>query len=170
MSRPVPKVHSLFDPPDDPGIEFGTWEDVVDPKSGKPVTDKDGVIQQKFVPEKHLTQQEFKDECDINRIMAQALQKGMIPVTDNLARYGDFSEVGEYQDAQNLRLRAEAQFAALPAKLRDRLQNDPARFLEWIAKPENLDEALEFGLLSDEESKRIINERSKVIEKPAEKT
>ena len=46
------------------------------------------------------THQEFVDECDVNRIMARALKTGMIPTRSDMSRYGDFSSVGDFREAQ----------------------------------------------------------------------
>lgn len=95
------------------------------------------------------TKQEFKDECDINRIMARALRSGQFPPAVSVGRYGDFSEVGDYQEALARVEYAREQFAGLPAKTREKFGNDPARFLEAVPKMSR-EEALELGLLKDE--------------------
>lgn len=96
-----------------------------------------------------LTKQEFKDECDINRIMARALRHGVLPQQPG-ALYGDFSEVGDYQEAQNIILHAQQQFAALPSKVRERFDNDPANMLRFVSDPKNKEEGRKLGLYNPE--------------------
>lgn len=82
------------------------------------------------------TTQENKDECDINQIMAR-WQRNQPPthIKTSSPQYGDFSSVGEYQDAI-LRVQAvSAHFATLPARVRDACGNDPARYLEVVGDP-----------------------------------
>ena len=43
-------------------------------------------------------------------------------------------------------IRAAEAFAAMPADVRDRFQNDPGRFLEFANDASNYDEALKMGL------------------------
>lgn len=96
------------------------------------------------------TQQQFKDECDLNVLMARYVKTGTLPQSTRSALYGDFSDVGDYQSAQDTILRAQQQFAALPSKVRDRFKNNPAEMLSFVANPANLDEAATLGLLSEE--------------------
>lgn len=107
-------------------------------------------------PAEGMTHQEFKDECDINQIMARSLRSGTFPPAVAVGRYGDFSEAGDFQEAQELLARSEGQFAGLPAKVRERFKNDPAQFLNWVERVENLDEAQELGLLSEEAERRHV--------------
>lgn len=99
---------------------------------------------------KSIAVQSEKENCDINRIMAKYLKTGTLPANVATARYGDFSEAGDYQAAQDILLVAREQFAALPSKVRDRFRNDPRLFLEFVHNKDNFDEALSLGLLSAE--------------------
>lgn len=97
--------------------------------------------------DKGLTKQSHKDECDINKITRAYEKTGILPelIREN-PRYGDFSEVPDYQDALNVVLHAEAQFGALDAHIRARFANDPAQFLEFATNPDNLEELTRLGL------------------------
>lgn len=93
------------------------------------------------------TLQAFKAECDINRIMKRYQQTGVIDhVNRAQPRFGDV-ELYSFQDALNIVIEAEARFAALPAEVRDRFGNDPGRLLDFVSKPENVQEAVKLGLL-----------------------
>lgn len=94
-----------------------------------------------------MTQQHFKDECDINKILAKYAKTGQLP--DMIKKnpiYGDFAESVDYHEAMNTMLLAQEQFANLPAEVRKRFQNEPQEFLEFANNPENLHEMVKLGL------------------------
>ncbi len=95
-----------------------------------------------------LTIQSAKDECDVNRIMARWRATGDVSHL-NLTKptYGDYSTADDYLSAQLTVDDARASFAALPAAVRDRMQNDPAELLSFVADPANSEEALALGLV-----------------------
>lgn len=98
-------------------------------------------------PEVSRTHQSFKDECDINTIVKQAISTGRLPdlIKENPS-YGDFSSPLSYHDAMNVVAMANEQFAALPSHTRARFENDPEKFLAFTADPENLPEMVKMGL------------------------
>ena len=79
------------------------------------------------LPEKARTQQQFMDECDINKIIKKA-QKGIQPLflQRGVPQYGDFSNVPNLQQAYELVENAHDAFLNLPSGLRSELNNDPA--------------------------------------------
>lgn len=84
-------------------------------------------------PEDGMTKGSFADECDINKIMARYERTGQLPeMVRQDPRFGDFSDVPSYQESLERVMFAEAQFMALPAKVRAECENDPAIFLEKI--------------------------------------
>lgn len=101
-----------------------------------------------FDDEPSMTKQCFKEECDVNNILKSYVSTGEI---SHLARrpggYGDVSAHLDYHDAMGVVMQAEEDFAALPAKVRARCQNDPYIFLEFINDPKNLDEMVQLGLV-----------------------
>ena len=66
-------------------------------------------------------------------------------------RYGDFSTVDDFQAAQNIVIQANEAFLALPAAVRDRMHNSPAELLRFVADADNLEEAIELGLVDKPE-------------------
>lgn len=92
------------------------------------------------------TKQNFKDECDINSIVARALRAGMLPQGKLNPVFSDFSEVKSYQEGLDVVIRAQNQFNALPAHVRKRFHGDPAEFLEFATDPKNTKEMVELGL------------------------
>lgn len=109
-----------------------------------------------YEPGESLTKQSFKDDCDLNVIMARYTKTGVLPT--NLREdgiYGDFSEVGDYQRAQEIYLRANDQFQALPGKVRARFNNDPAEFLDFCSRSENKEEMVYLGLIDKSKLKEL---------------
>lgn len=97
-------------------------------------------------PEPSLTQQQFKDDADINVLLERFKVTGMMPQGVRVPSYGDFTGVSDYRTAMNAVLTAQQSFMELPANVRARFGNDPQQFLEFVADPSNLDEARKLGL------------------------
>jgi phage internal scaffolding protein len=110
-----------------------------------------------------LTQQHFKDECDINNILRQFNVTGLLPEAPLSPRYGDFTGISDYHSALNQVIAAEDEFMALPAQIRSRFDNDPAKLIDFLEKSENLDEAIKLGLVNTPA------ELPQVVEVPQEK-
>lgn len=92
------------------------------------------------------TKQSFRDECDINTIMARYMATGVLPMPNQLeARYADVTGI-DYQNAMEVVADARSMFENLPSKIRDRFQNDPAQLLEFVHNEVNHAEAVELGL------------------------
>ena len=92
------------------------------------------------------TMQSFKDECDINQVMERHRKTGIVNQSTERPQYGDFSNVGSYQDALNTVLLADEMFAELPSKIRGRFENNPQAFLDFCENPDNEAEAIELGI------------------------
>ena len=100
-----------------------------------------------------LTQQHFKDECDINVIIARHDTTGLWCKPGDLAKvrqplFDDFSVVPDFMDAQNFLIEAGELFDALPSRVRKRFNNSPAELLEFLNDPANAAEAVALGLVS----------------------
>lgn len=93
------------------------------------------------------TKQSFQEESDMNNILKKYAATGSFPqnIKDN-PRYGDFSSIQDYQSSINIVLNAQEQFAGLPSLARERFNNDPAQFLDFMSKPENIAEMEKLGL------------------------
>lgn len=94
------------------------------------------------------TQAQFKDECDINRIMKRYKNTGIPPAARRGGVYGDFSNVGDYREALEKIQEAEEDFASLPSEVRSRFKNDPGRLIAFVSDPKNADEAVKLGLVA----------------------
>lgn len=93
-------------------------------------------------PETAETQQQFADECDMNKIVDRA-NRGIAPryQAQGVPQYGDFSNVPDLPTAYAQIQRAEEAFMRLPAQLRLELGNDPARISQLTQ-----DQIKRFGL------------------------
>lgn len=100
--------------------------------------------------DKSLAQQHMKDECDINVIVERFGVTGQLPVKAIEPSYGDFSGVSDYHTALNKIKAAEAEFMALPAKLRAKFDHDPNALLNFLENEQNRNEAIELGLIDGE--------------------
>ncbi|WNK12878.1 MAG: internal scaffolding protein [Microvirus sp.] len=94
------------------------------------------------------TKQSFKDECDINNLMAKYLKSGhMDHVNQALPRFEDVTS-RDFQGAQNLIADALSMFEDIPSKVRNRFDNDPGKLLDWVHDPRNAEEAAQLGFLN----------------------
>lgn len=93
------------------------------------------------------TKQSHKDETDINSIMKRFEKTGMIEfINSHEPKYGDVTAM-DYQTSMQNVAQANEMFADLPAKVRDRFDNDPAELLEFLDNPANREEAVLLGLV-----------------------
>lgn len=97
--------------------------------------------------EPSLADQSQAKDCDVNVIVARFMKTGVLPGVNKQALYGDFSDVGSYQEACNIVLHAQQQFESLSADVRKRFGNDPAEFLAFCSDPQNKPEMIKLGLV-----------------------
>lgn len=117
--------------------------------------------------EPSLAQQHFKEECDINTILQKFNITGLLPEAPLSPRYGDFTGIGDYHTALNRVIAAQDEFEALPAQIRARFDNDPAKLIEFLDDEANRPVAEELGLV--EKAAAEVVEAAKVTpEKAAE--
>ena len=93
-----------------------------------------------------LTQQQFKEESDINTIVDRFMKSGVLPTPANMPQYVDFEGIFDFQTAMNAVRAADENFMRMDAKVRSRFNNSPQEFLEFFANPENIPEAIRLGL------------------------
>lgn len=97
--------------------------------------------------EPSMTQQQFKEETDINTIVKRFGITGQVPTSIRMPSYMDFSEVVDYQSALNTMLSAEQSFLQLPSSVRERFGGDPGKFVEFCSDDRNIEEARRLGLV-----------------------
>ena len=71
-----------------------------------------------------ITEQHHTDQCDINKILAQFMETGIMPQTKANPQYADVSNV-DFQEMQNTLATAKTLFEELPEQVK-------ARFLSLI--------------------------------------
>lgn len=92
-------------------------------------------------------QQHMKNDCDINQIVARNKVRTYQETNPRIAKFGDFSNLGNYQEMHERVKRAEDAFAALPAKIRDRFENNPAKLVEYVNGPDSPEKRAELDKL-----------------------
>lgn len=108
------RIYSRFSTPDSAPVEFGV----------------------------SMTQQHFKDECDINNIV-----KTYVPPADaGSASFGDFT-VTDLQDAYDRIDSINQQFATLPADVRAKFNHNPLEAVAFVEGSDDLTAAFELGLI-----------------------
>ena len=93
-----------------------------------------------------LTQQQFKEESDINNIVDRFMKTGHLPDPVSMPQYVDYEGIFDFQSAMNVVRQADENFMRMDAKVRSRFHNSPQEFLEFFADPANYDEAVRLGL------------------------
>lgn len=105
---------------------------------------------QLFCNDDPVVQQHFRDECNVNLIMAK---HGASRILEHYGQYqgnyGDFTNVQDYQTSMNQVIAAQEMFMSLPSDMRNRFGNDPSQFLSFVSNESNRDEMRRLGLLKD---------------------
>lgn len=102
------------------------------------------------------TQQKFENESNINTIMSKynnnvdILNASLrLQGSTRQPQYGDFSNLPDFAQANQMIIDANDAFMQLPAKLREKFANDPSKLISWLENPDNNDEAIKLGLKGD---------------------
>lgn len=97
------------------------------------------------------TQQHYAKEADINNIMRRYSKTGLLVdpsvVSSRVPRFGDFSDIQDFQTISNRIREAENAFMALPSDVRSKFENDVSKVLDFVADEKNAEEARKLGLL-----------------------
>lgn len=103
-----------------------------------------------FGADEGRTKQEFLADCDLNRIVERYRRTGVLPesVRANAMRFGDFSSLPTLAEAQEKIHVANELFLALPSRVRDRYNNDPAAFFADSQTPEGRELFVTLGIAS----------------------
>lgn len=103
-------------------------------------------------PVPSLTKQSFVAECDINNILKQYQQTGVVKHINQKAEQGmyvDLPDELDFQASLETVRQATLAFDSLPSSVRSRFENDPSQFLEFMSNPANQDEMIKLGLATD---------------------
>lgn len=97
--------------------------------------------------DKSLTHQSFAEEADINTIVRRFGLTGELPSDVRMPMNGDFSDVPDLRAALHILMEARDSFMSMPADVRARFNNDPARLMDFCSNPDNKDEAIKLGFV-----------------------
>jgi len=96
------------------------------------------------------TQQQYRDECNINFLMKRYEKTGILPQgRDAPLQYADVSAM-DFTESMNRVAVVRGVFSQLDARTRARFENNPEHMLEFLADPGNAAEAVKLGLLKAE--------------------
>lgn len=114
--------------------------------------------------------QEFRDECDINTIMAKYQKTGIIEHRNkNEPRYTEMNGL-DFRESLEQVMEAQDLFLQLPSSLRKRFQNDPGQFYEFVQNPDNTDELIQLGLANAPDDYVPPERRPQAPSEPSEST
>ena len=102
--------------------------------------------------EPKITDQSYKNMCDINVIMANYAKTGVFGHVNSLEpRFIDNTTIPNLEDAYAIVTRAENMFYELPADIRKLMDNDPSNLEAFVQNPENADILLKNGIIVKKE-------------------
>lgn len=103
--------------------------------------------------------QEFKQDADINSIMAKFQKTGAIDhVSKHQQNYG-IATPQSLHEALNVVTAAQTMFNDLPSSLRNKFENRASDFLKFVQDEKNYEEAIELGLDLTPEASQAAHER-----------
>lgn len=118
-----------------------------------------------------LTQQEFKESCDINNILAkfsvQARALGVEPsqlMPQDQGTYGDFSQLDDFQTAQNKIAFLNDQFSNLPSDVRRKFGDNLNTFMSALSDPNRIDELGELGVWNKDSFLEFKRQRAHLLQ------
>lgn len=123
---------------------------------------------QRHCPGGSKVQQQFRDECDINNIVARFNGGQMPTMAATEPFYGDISNVPDYQTALNTKIDVEKRFFNLSPELRAKFDNNPQKLLNFISDDKNLAEAIKLGLVKDPETIDMFEKQNKAPKQGSE--
>lgn len=95
------------------------------------------------------TQQQFKDEVEINNIVKKYKRTGTWHHQASKAGiYADVSQMTDYKESVDKVMKAQEAFSLLPSELRTRFANDPSQLLAFLQDQNNREEAEKLGLIN----------------------
>lgn len=109
------------------------------------------------------TQQQFRKSADIGTIVNN-LAKGILPIGNKSeAKFVDAYDVSSYHESLNIVTKTKQTFEQLSKHVRNRFQNNPAKMLEFLNNPENMEEAIKLGLATPTEKPKETISKVEVV-------
>lgn len=92
-------------------------------------------------------EQSHKDEVNINNIVKRAGGMELIAKVNALKDW-KFDDVtsNDFQENMNAIIKARDTFADVPSEIRKKFDNDPAKFMDFVRNPANIQEMIDLGL------------------------
>lgn len=112
-------------------------------------------------PEEGRTKQSFKDECDINLIMAKFTKTGAINHVNTFGQTYGFANSIDFTEAMQLITTAQQMFDGLPSAIRTQFENDPSQFLDFVQDDDNTAEMQKMGLIAPEQPPEVPSDEKK---------
>ncbi len=104
---------------------------------------------------KSKTKQSFKDECDINKIIARHSKTGAIShLNKNNPGYG-YATGQDFATAMRTVTDAQNQFNNLSEEIQTRFAGDPGQLLDFVHDPENKAEGAQLGLWPEDPTEAL---------------
>ena len=104
------------------------------------------------------TRQSQKAETEINGIINKYKQTGIFThIKDKMPFFGDASEVQDYKSAIDAVQASNAAFQELPAEIRAKFDNDPAKLVEFLSDSKNDEKAIKLGLKAGKQPSKVIS-------------
>lgn len=120
-----------------------------------------------FTGESSRTKQAFKDECDVNQILAKYNKTQQLNHVNSISgHYGDFTNATDYQTSLNAVMDANERFMGLSAQVRAKFNNNPAQFIDFMSNDQNYEEALNLGLLDSQKAQAYLEKKSQPQSQP----
>lgn len=96
------------------------------------------------------TQQQYKEQVDVNNIMKKYKKTGSITHLRNAANgvYMDLTQIPSYEEALMQIEKAQRAFEEIPSHIRLKFNNDPSQLISYLKDPSNLQEAITYGLVT----------------------
>lgn len=99
------------------------------------------------IGERSMTKQSFKDEADINTIVARHHAGAQTTYLNKAeGKFGDFSQTPGYKEQLDMVNQADMAFMDLPSAVREAAGNDAGQLLEMLDDPEGARELVDAGL------------------------
>lgn len=99
-----------------------------------------------FLEDDGMTEQKHKDDTDINVLLSRFDRRHALEFrSDNVGHFG-FADAVTFQDAMYIVAKGNSMFEEMPSHLRQKFENNPAKFLSFVQNPENAEKMVKLGL------------------------
>ena len=110
-----------------------------------------------------LTDQSYKNACDINIIMANYAKTGLLPTfREQNPIYIDNTTIPNLMEAFEISNRAIEMFNDLPPDVRRLMDNDPANLEQFVLNPENAEILAKNGMILKQNTQQTVKPSQEV--------